>query len=202
MASAPVITPGTECIRSDTRDPEQRGCGLNSAPSSGWQFLFGRTSLLTVGLCLTGLLSLRIYGAEQDIIRSAQVEKQSSEQIEVRGRIVCLLEEMNQLHGTELMTKHEHLFALKTADGKYYTILRGKVSECIYVDERIRAKELIIKGRTFPGTLLLEPSRMRSVRNGVVHDFYYYCVICSIETMWPGECMCCQGPNELIEKSL
>jgi hypothetical protein len=41
---------------------------------------------------------------------------------------------------------------------------------------------------------------MRSVRNGVVFDLYYYCDICAIKTLAPGPCMCCQGPVELTEK--
>jgi hypothetical protein len=51
-------------------------------------------------------------------------------------------------------------------------------------------------------TRLLDVTRMRSIRNGQVHDLYYYCSICSIKTVAPGPCMCCQGPVELVEKPL
>jgi hypothetical protein len=126
----------------------------------------------------------------------------ASEQIEIRGKVVCLLEEMHTRHALELSAQHDHQYALKTSDGKYFTLVRGRVSEAIFSDARIRAKELILRGRVFPGTMLFEPSRLRSVRNGVVYDLFYYCDVCSIETVSPAECVCCRGPVELTEKQL
>jgi len=71
--------------------------------------------------------------------------------IELRGRVVCLAEEMHRQHGAELPTKHEHQWGLKTDGGNCYTLLRGKFSEAIFVDERIRQKELVVKGQAVSG---------------------------------------------------
>ncbi len=122
--------------------------------------------------------------------------------VQLRGRVVCLAEEMQKLHQTDLPTNHEHLYGFRTQEGKFYTLLRVKTSEALFADKRLHEKELIIKGRTFPQTQLLEATSLRSVRDGVVHDLYYYCVICDIQMISPGPCLCCQGAVELIEKPL
>jgi len=122
--------------------------------------------------------------------------------VEVRGKVVCLAEEMHDLYQVELPTGHAHLYGFKTEDGKYFTLLRNKYSEALFVDKRLHEKELILKGRTFAKTQLLEVNVMRSVRNGVTNDLYYYCEVCSIKAVGPGKCECCQDPVELVEKPL
>jgi len=132
----------------------------------------------------------------------SQTTASPTELIQLRGKVVCLPEEMNRLHQASLPTGHEHLYGFKADDRKYYTLLRTKFSEALFVDQRFREKELLIKGRVFPDTQIFEPTVIRSVRNGVVHDLYYYCDICDIQAVAPGPCECCQGPTELIEKPL
>jgi len=127
---------------------------------------------------------------------------ETTEQTELRGKVVCLAEEMNRLHGASLPTRHEHIYGFKTEDGKYYTLLRSKYSEALFSDKRLHTKELLLKGRLFPNSQIFEPMRLRSVRNGVVHDLYYYCAICAIDAVSPDVCDCCQGPTELVEKPL
>jgi len=122
--------------------------------------------------------------------------------VELRGRVVCLTEEMHRQHGAELPTKHEHLWALKADDGKCYTILRGKFSEAIFVDERIRQKELVVKARLFPGSQVIEVERLRTVKAGVTQDIFYYCEVCAIESVSPEICACCREPVELRERPL
>lgn len=123
-------------------------------------------------------------------------------EVQLRGRVVCLPEEMHRVHHADLPTKHEHLYGFKTDDGKFYTLLRTKYSEALFADERLREKELLLKARLFPGTQILEPMTLRSVRHGVVHDLYYYCDVCAIKAVSAEPCSCCQGPVELIEKPL
>ena len=124
------------------------------------------------------------------------------QEIQLRGRVVCLAEEMHRLFQTDLAVQHEHLFGFRADDGKYYTLLRTKFSEALFMDQRLREKELILKGRLFPNTQIFEPITLRSVRDGVVYELYYYCTICDIESVSPAPCACCQGPVELVEKPL
>ena len=122
--------------------------------------------------------------------------------VTLRGRVVCLAEELHTRHGAALPTNHEHVWALRAGDGRLYTLLRTHFAEAIWLDERIRTRELELKARQFPGTQAIEVQRLRSVLNGVVQDLYYYCDICHIQSVTPVECACCQGPVELVEKPL
>ena len=126
--------------------------------------------------------------------------KAAVQEMELRGKVVCLPEEMHRLHQAALPTKHEHLYGFKAEDGKYYTLLRTKYSEALFVDEQVRQKELALKGRLFPDTRIFEPTTLRSVRSGKVFDLVYYCGICEIYAVAPGICECCQAQTELIEK--
>ena len=121
---------------------------------------------------------------------------------EFKGRIVCIPEEMNRLHKTELPTRHEHIYGFRSDDGSVYTLLRTRLSEALFVDERVRGKDLLLRARLLPKTQILDVSTIRSVKDGVVQDLYYYCVICDIESVSPEECACCQGPVELKEVPL
>ena len=119
--------------------------------------------------------------------------------VELRGHVVCIPEEMNRLYGADLPTGHAHLYGFKTAEGAIFTLLRTKNSEALFADERVRAKELIIRGRLFPGTSIFDATPLRTVRDGKIYDLYYWCDICAIKTVVPGECMCCQKEVELME---
>jgi len=123
--------------------------------------------------------------------------------IGLQGSIICLAEEMQKLYRSDLPTDHEHVYGFRSKEGVIYTLLRTKLSEALFADERLRKKELILEARVFPKTQVLEVmGRLRSVENGIVNDLYYYCDICVIETIAPGKCVCCQAPVELVEKPL
>lgn len=124
-------------------------------------------------------------------------------QVELQGTVICLAEEMQKRYHAELPTNHEHIYGFRSNDGVFYTLLRTKFSEALFVDERLRKKELIVKARVFPKTQVLEVmGNLRSVAKGVVNDIYYYCDICAIQTVAPGKCMCCQELVELVEQPL
>lgn len=122
--------------------------------------------------------------------------------VELRGRVVCLAEEMAKQHGADVPKEHPHQWGFKTVDGKLYTLVRTKNTEAFFADARVRQRELIVRGRVFPGTMLLDAAPLRSVKDGVLHDLYYWCDICSIKGIAPGECVCCREPVELVEKPL
>jgi hypothetical protein len=129
-------------------------------------------------------------------------ESQKPQEIEARGRVVDLAARMHSLYGVAPPSNPQPLYGFETQDGVFYTLLRTALSEALFVDERLRERELIIKGRTFPKTQLLEVITTQSVHNGVVHEVYYYCETCAIRAVAPGNCECCQAPVELVEKPL
>ena len=142
------------------------------------------------------ILSLLMSGA------TPPTEAPKPKEVKLRGNIVCLAEEMHTHYNVELFKSHEHLYGLKTEDGKYYTLLRTSLAEAFFVDERLHEKDLVINGRVFPNTQLLEVIRFSSIKDGIVHELYYYCDTCYIRAVAPGDCDCCQAPVVLIEKPL
>ena len=123
-------------------------------------------------------------------------------EMELRGKVVCLPEEMHRLYQTGLPTDHEHIYGFKTTNGVYYTLLRTKLSEALFADERVREKELLLTGNVLPKSQILDVTAMKSIRKGVIYDLYYYCDICAVRTVAPGPCVCCQAPVELVEVPL
>ena len=129
-------------------------------------------------------------------------EAPKPEEVELKGTVVCLAEEMHSHYNVEFFKTHGHLYGVKTEDGEYYTLLRTSLAEALFVDERLHEKDLIINGRVFPKTQLLEITRFASIKDGVIHELYYYCDTCYIRTVAPGNCDCCQAPVVLIERPL
>ncbi len=65
-------------------------------------------------------------------------------------------------------------------------------------DKRLIDRELRVEGTTRPdGTFEVE--RLYTVREGKLYRVRYYCEVCNIEALEPGNCVCCQQPTELQE---
>jgi hypothetical protein len=162
-------------------------------------FTAWRTAVLRVmpAGCLAMLCCLACAAAE-----SPSAPGKPSQDSDFRGRVVCLAEEMAARHGADVPKDHPHQWGFRTNDGRLLTLVRTKNTEAFFTDPRLRTRELIVRGRVFPGTQLLDAIPLRSVKDGVVHDLYYWCDICAIKGVTPGECMCCQDPVELVEKPL
>jgi hypothetical protein len=165
----------------------------------------GQSILLVVTwLGLQGVVTCHGDGAEPVSSKESSGTRTNEvvQLIELRGRVICLPEEMQRRHQAELPTRHEHIWGFKATNGVCYTLLRGRFSEAIWLDDRIRAKELQLRARLFPRTQILELQNVKSVRDGVVQDLYYFCDVCSIQSVSPEVCACCQGPVVLVEKPL
>ena len=150
-----------------------------------------------------GLLSMS-HAAELSGVSLALEQKDFSKVPvqSLRGRVICVAEEMHAVYGTHLPTNHEHLYGFKTLEGQIYTVLRTKLSEAIFVDQRVRERELILSVRVLPDSQIIDVVTIKSVKDGLVHDLYYYCFICAIRTVDPAICLCCQEPVEFIEEAL
>ena len=152
---------------------------------------------------LAVIASTNIGGQNAETIESQGIDSVGTpKEIQIQGDMVCLAEAMHDLYRADLPASHEHLYGFKGIDGAFYTLLRTNLSEALFVDKRLHQKTLIITGRTFPKTYLLEAIRLQSLHDGVLHDLYYYCDTCAIRAAAPGDCVCCQAPVELIEKPI
>ena len=118
---------------------------------------------------------------------------------ELRGRVVCTAENNEQ---PKTSANHEHVLGFKTTEGKVYKLTKTRFSEALFADTRLHEKELLLKGNISEDAKSFDALTIRSIKNGVVHDLYYYCEICAIESVSPDICGCCRMPVELVEKPL
>jgi hypothetical protein len=44
-----------------------------------------------------------------------------------------------------------------------------------------------------------EVERLYTVKDGKLYRVHYFCKVCNIEALEPGDCVCCQQPVELEE---
>ena len=115
--------------------------------------------------------------------------------------MVCLSEEMHRLYGAPLAEKHTHDYGFKSEAGDFYSLLRAPTSEALLTDTNLHTRTLLVKGKVFPKTHILEVvGNLHSVKDGKLNELYYYCDICSIKTSVPGPCMCCREPVHLVEE--
>jgi hypothetical protein len=87
---------------------------------------------------------------------------------------------------------------LKTAQHDY--ILSAKTSYLFHTlqDQRLLNREVRLEGTLKPdGTF--EVAHLFAVRDGKLYKVRYYCNICNIAALEPGNCVCCQRPTELQE---
>lgn len=65
-------------------------------------------------------------------------------------------------------------------------------------DKRLADREIRVEGEWQPdGTLKV--NQLYTVRDGKLYRVRYFCEICNIEALEPGDCVCCQQPTELQE---
>lgn len=158
---------------------------------------------LQAEILIVTIVGFAIAGDKSAGVNPGDVKNKTEvKEVDLRGRIVCLPEAMHELYQTDLPPNHEHIYGFKTSNGTFYTLLRAKLSEALFVDEQVRKKELLLRGHVLPKSQIFEMTGMKSVRNGVVYDLFYYCDVCAIKTLSPGPCMCCQGPVKLVEQPL
>lgn len=65
-------------------------------------------------------------------------------------------------------------------------------------DKRFEDREVRLEGTERPdGTF--EVQRLYTVKKGKLYKVRYFCEVCNIEALEPGNCVCCQKPTELEE---
>jgi hypothetical protein len=163
-----------------------------------------RARIVIWGACLVlGMIGIGTASDKDQRGSTVQISDQAGlQKVQLRGKVVCLPEEMHRIFEIDLPTNHEHIYGFKTTNGVYYTLLRTKLSEALFADGRFREKELLLTGKVLPKSQIFNVTAMKSIRDGVVYDLYYYCDICAIKTVVPGPCMCCQAPVELVEEPM
>ena len=65
-------------------------------------------------------------------------------------------------------------------------------------DKRLAGREIRVEGDwSADGTFRV--SQFYTVKGGKLYRVRYFCEVCNIESLEPGNCVCCQAPTELQE---
>ncbi len=88
----------------------------------------------------------------------------------------------------------------KLRTGTKEILLASKNTSLLHTlqDKRLRDREVRIEGTSRPDGSF-EVERFYTVHDGKLYRVRYYCEICNIEALEPGDCVCCQKPTELQE---
>jgi hypothetical protein len=89
--------------------------------------------------------------------------------------------------------------ALVTPDGRTYPLIKDSGSRMFFKDKRLLGRPMRLTGKLFGGTNLLQVVNVHSLRDGVLHDVYYWCEVCTIRAYEDKICECCGAPMELRE---
>ena len=65
-------------------------------------------------------------------------------------------------------------------------------------DKRLANREVRLEG-TMQGDGTFQVERLYTVKDGRLYRVRYFCKVCNIEALEPGNCVCCQQPTELQE---
>lgn len=84
-------------------------------------------------------------------------------------------------------------------DGKDYP-LAARTTYLFHTleDKRLSNREVRLEGAMRPDGHF-EVSHIFTVRDRKVYKIRYFCEVCNIEALEPGDCVCCQQPTELQE---
>lgn len=87
---------------------------------------------------------------------------------------------------------------LKSAKKEYR--LAGKTSYLFHTlqDKRLADRAVRLEGTEKPDGSF-EVERVYTLHGGKLYRVRYYCEVCNIEALEPGDCVCCQQPTELQE---
>jgi hypothetical protein len=116
------------------------------------------------------------------------------EMVTVRGRAVCPAATQAASEATPAV--QECIF--ETTNGKKYSLVHVITSRALFEDANLRAKDLEVTGQ-LDAAGRLEVIQTRSVKNGKLHDVYYWCETCHIRSPYGGDCWCCFQPFEFKE---
>ena len=87
---------------------------------------------------------------------------------------------------------------LQTAKKNYPLTARTTYLFHTLQDKRLANRQVRLEGTKKPdGTF--EVAKLFTVHNGKLYRVRYFCEICNIEALEPGNCVCCQQPTELQE---
>jgi hypothetical protein len=87
---------------------------------------------------------------------------------------------------------------LKTAGKDYSLAARTDWLLHTLQDKRLAGREIRVQGELLPDGKI-KVNHFYTFKNGQMYRIRYFCHVCNIEALGPGNCVCCQQPTELQE---
>lgn len=118
-----------------------------------------------------------------------------------KGKVLSLTDALKQ-EKIEADPEMGMQLAFETEDGKVLPLLRDVGSRRFFNDPALLQRPMQLKARLVAKNSLLQVLEVHSLKNGRLHELYYWCDVCSIkrESQRPSEnCECCGGPMQLQE---
>jgi hypothetical protein len=115
--------------------------------------------------------------------------------IELEGRVACLDANDRILTAADCPGAHHFGIVLK-GNSKLQPFSPADVMTEMFKDERVRQMDLRVSAKqSVQGGL--ELTQIRAIKEGRLHDIYYFCEVCNIKTYAPGPCPCCRNELDL-----
>lgn len=127
------------------------------------------------------------------LLAVAAVAAPSSAQVREAKAASALQGKLSALSGTRPILKTPKKdYALAAKTNHLYATLQ---------DKQLHNREVRLEGRMRPDGAF-EVERLYTVRDGKLYKVRYFCEVCNIEALEPGDCVCCQKPTDLQESPL
>jgi hypothetical protein len=150
------------------------------------------TPVIRIGLVFAlGLSTLPLW-----VARAAQPAKAQ----DFTGKVVPLGDVLGPFGAKLDPDAAPHWLALVADDGKVYPLIKDNGSRMFFKEPKLRGRPMRLTGRLLPGSQLLQVLNVHSLKDGRLHEIYYWCEVCIIKRYEPGVCECCGGPMEYREE--
>lgn len=89
--------------------------------------------------------------------------------------------------------------ALVTDDGTIYTLVKDDVSRLLFLDKQFHDRQVQLTANRLAGTQILQVTTVQTLKDGKLHDVFYWCDNCQLAATEPGPCKCCGAETALFE---
>ena len=146
-------------------------------------------------------LTIAVFAVLLALVARATSAEPETKTVQLEGKVVPMAGILEKFGSRLDREAAPHWLALVTNDGKTYPLIKDDGSRLFFSDPRLQNRAMRISGRLFQDTHLLQVLSVNSVKNGQLHEVYYWCDICSIRrNELLKKCDCCGGPMELREE--
>lgn len=136
---------------------------------------------------------------------SAQEQPPSPKIETFKGKVVSLSEVLKPA-GIELDPDATPVWlALKTEHGKLYPLIKDLGSRAFFHDRRLLNRPVQLQARLLPEARLLHVHQVHTLKEGKLHEVFYWCEVCAIRRPSlekTGVCECCGGQMDLRETTV